>query len=40
MADKDDFTFEEDNSIVDSEQEADAWGDYEPEKKKGSKRLL
>ncbi len=40
MADKDDFTFEEEDSGVGAEQEADDWGEYEPEKKKGSKRLL
>jgi hypothetical protein len=40
MADKDDFTFDEEESGVDSEQESEDWGDYEPEKKKGSKRLL
>ena len=40
MADKDDFTFDEEESNLGSEQESDDWGDYEPEKKSGSKRLL
>ena len=41
MADKDDFTFDEEENIdLGSEQESDDWGDYEPEKKGGSKRLL
>lgn len=41
MADKDDFTFEEeDSSEVSAVQESEDWGDYEPEKKSGSKRLL
>ena len=45
MADKDDFMFdEEDKTGFDSESglepEPEEWGDYEPEKKKGSKRLV
>ncbi|MBE0501243.1 MAG: SPOR domain-containing protein [Desulfuromonadales bacterium] len=41
MADKDDFMFdEEDKSGFDSEPGPEEWGDYEPEKKKGSKRLV
>ena len=47
MADKDDFTFDEEENIdlgsdqdQAQEQESDDWGDYEPEKKAGSKRLL
>ncbi len=45
MADKDDFMFdEEDKTEFDSEPglepEPEEWGNYEPEKKKGSKRLV
>lgn len=40
MADKDDFSFDEEESELDSGQESEDWGDYEPEKKGGSKRLI
>jgi len=40
MEDKDEFTFDEEESSFDSAQESDAFGDYEPVKKGGSKRLV
>ncbi len=40
MEDKDEFTFEEEENSFDSVQESDDFGDYEPVKKGGSKRLV